>query len=184
MILSFKRETPWGEPTDFKLKIQAGIKKHTFRLGDRWKAGNVIDFWEENPRNVTMNPAPFFLKDYNLADQWKTVEKDGETINKPLAFAIERFWMKFEDAPNLEGIKDNFLFQLKIGDLWIDRMEMLNMVAMADGLDTYQNLTGWFNVIRKKRKKQVLTGQVIHWTGASVYDWDTAEVIDGKKLPY
>lgn len=184
MILSFKRETPFNKPTDFKLKIQAGIKKHTFRLGDRWKAGNIIDFWEGNPRNVTKSPAPFFLKDYNLADQWKTVEKDGQQINKPLAFAIERFWMKFEDFDDTKVVKDKIQLQLKIGEMWIDTPELLQLVASTDGFDDYHDFIGWFNATRKKSKKQVLVGQVIHWTSSSIYDWDTAEIIDGKKLPY
>jgi hypothetical protein len=44
MILGFKRNFPWGEPTEFKEQIQAGIKIHSMRADtvNRWHAGRAI----------------------------------------------------------------------------------------------------------------------------------------------
>lgn len=41
MILSYKKQFPWGEPTNFEEKILNGSKIHTFRedKNRRWKAG-------------------------------------------------------------------------------------------------------------------------------------------------
>src|SRR5690606_26596688 len=47
MLLTFTK-------TQFKDLIKQGIKKHTIREDkhNRWKAGNSIQFWMGNPRNV------------------------------------------------------------------------------------------------------------------------------------
>lgn len=44
MNLSYKKQFPWGKPTDFKKKILDGTKIHTFREDPhaRWKAGRHI----------------------------------------------------------------------------------------------------------------------------------------------
>lgn len=44
MILGYKKLFPWKEPTDFKRKIQDGIKKHTIRadVKERWHVGMKI----------------------------------------------------------------------------------------------------------------------------------------------
>ena len=54
MILTFSSP-------DFVEAITAGTKIHTIRLDKtlRWKAGNKIQFWKGNPRNVKSNPYQF-----------------------------------------------------------------------------------------------------------------------------
>lgn len=44
MILGYMRVFPWGKPTDFKKKINQGIKIHTMRydVNDRWRFGILI----------------------------------------------------------------------------------------------------------------------------------------------
>lgn len=44
MLLGFKTKFSNGEPTNFKEKILSGEKRHTIRLGDRWKPGMNIHF--------------------------------------------------------------------------------------------------------------------------------------------
>lgn len=44
MILGFKTEFPWGEPTGFPEKISKRIKIHSIRDGNRWKQGNWIHY--------------------------------------------------------------------------------------------------------------------------------------------
>lgn len=44
MIISYKKQFPWGKPTDFKKKIMEGVKIHTIREDPhgRWIAGKHI----------------------------------------------------------------------------------------------------------------------------------------------
>lgn len=42
MILGFKKQFPDGQPTEFKEQILEGIKIHSMRSGDRWRAGMPI----------------------------------------------------------------------------------------------------------------------------------------------
>jgi hypothetical protein len=44
MILGFKTKFPWGETTNFRVRILAGIKKTTIRKGNRWKPSMKIHF--------------------------------------------------------------------------------------------------------------------------------------------
>ncbi len=72
MILSFSREFPWGEPTDFEDKINASLnpgklknkprpKIHTIRRDktERWYEGMKIHFWMGSPRNPGPNSYQF-----------------------------------------------------------------------------------------------------------------------------
>jgi hypothetical protein len=45
MVLGYKKQFPWGTPTEFKRKILEGIKKHTIRedAHDRWHKGRKIN---------------------------------------------------------------------------------------------------------------------------------------------
>lgn len=45
MIIGYKKQFPWGTPTDFKRKILVDIKKHTIREDalDRWHEGRKIN---------------------------------------------------------------------------------------------------------------------------------------------
>jgi len=56
MILSFSRE-------QFVKRIKDKSKVHTIRWDQprRWKSGNKIHFWKDNPRNTSKNPYPFAI---------------------------------------------------------------------------------------------------------------------------
>ncbi len=180
MILSFKRQMPWGESTNFKQKIKAGVKIHTFRLGDRWKPGMIIHFWEENPRVKTKNTAAFRLGNYERAEVWKQCEYKEEgkerIVDEPLCFAVEPFELTIKELPDDGDRVNRKEVELKIGDLFIDTPEMLQLVAFNDGFNSFEEFISWFSIYFKKKGITTGKGQVIHWTD-QVYDTDTADCL-------
>ena len=176
MILSFTREFPWGEPTNFKQKIKAGAKIHTFRSGERWQTADKIRFWEGNPSNTTMNPEPFILDNYDLAELWAVVpsKADGDAghVEIPLVFAVETFELTINQQQDSEEKE----VTLKIGNLFIDTPELLEMIAINDGFDSLEEFIEWFSIRFKKKGIQKMKGQVIHWTD-QLYDPESAEAL-------
>lgn len=180
MILSFKRRTPWHTDTNFKLKIQSRSKIHTFRMSKQMQPGHVIEFWEENPRNTTLNPEPFELPSYDCATEWKQIEdKEGRMIEKPVCFAIEPFRLVFPQLQRNKSIKKppkNIKAQLQIADLWINE-QLLQLVAYNDGFDNSRDFLMWFMFNALKKKTHILTGEIKHWTD-QVYDAERAKTIN------
>jgi len=159
MLLTFKRHYPITLPpykpmraTNFRLKIEQGIKIHSFRLGRRWKPGNYIHFWEESPRNNGMNPCEFsIIKKY--AAHWGK-DKKGRSV--PLCAGVEWWEMKFNLKEPFES--DDFL-NIKIGDTSIRTKGELMNIAMADGL-SHTMFKYWFyqEAIELQKMKMKLEG--------------------------
>lgn len=208
---------PWGQPTNFKEKIQAGVKIHTFRMGDRWQPGMLIHFWEENPRNTSVNPAPFQLPRFDLAELWYGGKIDMVTFEKadeepcPKCFAVEQWEMKIElvqdeevkrqiaaaktsfqsmnedqrGTPEGQSLKHQIEslelryesekeVTLKIGDVYFDTPELLELVAINDGFESAEQFIEWFWLYFQGKGITEAKGQVIHWTD-QVYDAETAQ---------
>jgi hypothetical protein len=161
MLLTFSRLDSAGEPTEFEAKIKAGVKRHTFRQGNRWKPGTVIHFWSGTPRNQKNNPYEFSLPEFT-ADYTRGTDDGSKAY--PLVSIVEDFKMSFPETGHV-------LFQ--IGDLMVDE-NLLEIVAQADGFDSKEAFVAWFRRTAEKAKVKVITGQVIHWRGTA-YAPDTAK---------
>lgn len=175
-LLSFSSAFPWGDPTNFEAKILAGIKPHTFRSGNGWYPGRLIDLWIGSPRNKGSYKLPELEFDKVL--QWKTVtrkNKQGQDyeINLPVCSAVESWKMDFG---NLGDSERSTTLDFTIGGLKVDE-NLLEVVATMDGFDNVDDFLRWFQTSAKKKKKTVLTGQLVHWTD-KVYDLATAQTID------
>ena len=175
-ILSFRRELPWGEPANFVAKIRAGVKIHTFRFGDAWYPGRLIDFYDQNPRN---GGQAFDLGDFDKALDWKTIERSGgRKLNLPVCSAVESWEMAFafrldhDDNETLEVGSWEFV----IGDLAVDE-NVLEVVAAADGFDSTDAFVRYFAGESKRKGTDTISGQIIHWTD-KVYDLETAKTIE------
>ncbi len=143
MLLTFKRKFPItvppfnaGTPTQFKLKIQSGEKKHSFRIGHRWKPGMPIHFWEESPRNNGFDPAPFDLPK-EMATYW---DKDNKGRTMPLCSAVEKWEMAFNLNEEFDGTD---FFHFWIGGYAIIEKPQMEIVANNDGL-TLAQFVHWF----------------------------------------
>jgi len=199
MILTFKRYLPVTVPpfenkelTQFRINIMAGIKDHTFRLGDRWQPGHFIHFWEENPRTPQNTPAPFNIRP-QLATHWG--DQNGHAY--PLCAATEIWKMSFDTEIPLEE-QDQFL---AIGNHETSHTAdelLISKVAYRDGLSVKQFKYWFFHLIKNLtiegmrlqgkwvNRKPLLEqpewpctisawGQIIHWTD-NVYFNDTAKI--------
>ena len=157
MILPFLAYDHDGSPTNFKTRINAGWKRHTFRLGDDWKPGEVIEFAEDMPDGRRI---PFQLSSMKAADVWNTRHDDtGKSTLYPCCCAVEPFSMVFVPI----GQSDGFHLQFRIGGLMIGDA-LLGMIAHYDGFDDEYSFLTFFDAYRKRKGVDVLKGQLIHWT--------------------
>lgn len=171
MILSFARKTPDGEVTNFRDKVIHLDKIHTFRVGSFWKPGLFIHFWDMAPRKINKvfpKPEEFFLE---YGDE--IVEKHGvefkfdknSKIYRPIVQEVEYFQMNFE--------QHLFATNYRLVRMWYGRYDQLKLctrdslvfgaIAKKDGL-THDQFCSWFEHTAAKKKAQILTGQIIHWT--------------------
>lgn len=171
MLLPFSR-TFNEKPTNFKQKIQAFEKIHTFRLGHRFKPGDLLHFWDGAPRNRFLVPkAEPFTIPISKKVVYKMVRMESVEVLVPCVYATENFKMIFEDAPGLEGIKDNFLVHFTIEGHQLGELTIANhshkfceRITKNDGFDSIADFFEFFNTVRKQKKTDVLEGQIIHWT--------------------
>jgi hypothetical protein len=191
MNLTFKTEFPWGKPTNFRQQIQEDKKVHTFRLGDRWKPGDRIHFWEGNPRHYTnalrfnpnFNGKTKFWEEY--PNEWPADKQETDTKQSkyyptqiealPVVSSIERFKIIFAN----EGWERFFLLiegvlfaQAKVtgtykGTAWsfINEEGILLKIAENDGFDDPAGFVAWFYRAAREKGKRVLDGQIIRWAG-------------------
>jgi len=167
MLLPFSR-TFNEKPTNFKQKIQAFEKIHTFRLGHRFKPGDLLHFWDGAPRNRYLVPKaePFTIPINGIAC-YKTMRMESVEVLVPCVYATENFKMVFEDVPGLEGIEDNYLVHFTIEGLQLHELTSIKfepILMYYDGFDSPTDFYEFFNTVRKKKKTNVLEGQIIHWT--------------------
>lgn len=187
MLLTFKRKQPElltfvkGALTFFKLKIRSGHKITSFRVGQRWKPGMAIHFWENSPRNPNQEPEPFSIP-HARAAYWG---KDAKGNIVPLCAGVEFFEMTFH-LDKIENHTTEF-FKLKIGHEPISEYDRIRKIANQDGL-TIQQFIMWFyhaaiEIQKEKMKlegtwvarkpitsqpewpsKLHVSGDVVHWT--------------------
>lgn len=135
MIISYKKQFPWGKPTNFKQKILDGTKIHTMRedkLG-RWKAGRHI----HHAHGVRTKNYDCFLENDCVSDQKVRIErskgnKDFVTIS-------------INEEP----------FYLRQGGIVVFDNGMIEL-AKNDGFDSVDDFFKWFD--------SDFSGKIIHWT--------------------
>ena len=173
MILSFSRNFPWDEPTNFKYKILAGTKNFTFRTGNRWEVDKKIHFYDGSPRAPLTPPANEFFLDRQM---FTTKSQDSDHA---IVCAIEWFFMKID--PIGEPIKvvkgrgklyAEYQIQLTIGNLNIDTDDLMDYVARNDGFEKTLHFMWFFHLRMQADKKDSLSGQLIHWNEKFVIDPD------------
>lgn len=194
MILSFSRKFPWGDKTEFVRKIQQGIKQHTFRIGHRWKVGDKIHFWDQNPRSTMINPKPSrFNIPIGMAEKW--IDQNGLVCDGDKISVVKKFIPEQSLAvPIVSHIENwkievnrynrlDYTFRLTIGDQSIlySFTPQLNLichgttlnyftleeVSNRDGFDSREDFIRWFawDILTKKNINSLsMEGQVIHWT--------------------
>lgn len=145
MILGFKTTHPTTkEPTYFVDKIQECFmrpqsiwaKKHSFRIGDRWRPGIIIHFSTgvRTPKYHCWHKAP-------VVSVQTTMIKLGYGPKAPLLISIETNGVWTELYP-------------------YERLEY----AVNDGFESLEEMASWFFPKGKDSKDKVLLGQTIHWT--------------------
>jgi hypothetical protein len=135
MILSYKKQFPWGAPTDFEQKIIAGTKIHTFREDPhgRWKPGRKIH-----------HATGVRTKNYNCFQ-----EDDCEDVQP-----VHIEWSK--RSKNFVTIYiANTVFYTNQGGITINFHGMCRL-ARNDGFECTADFFKWFNTDFR--------GKIIHWT--------------------
>ena len=164
MILTFSKNMPWrtspgGQliPTNFKIKTQKKEKIHTFRLGFRWKAGDVIHPYENNPRNGGKKfdmVKPYGHDKVDGTEIWRmTIDETGTGwtyvriyINSAMSVFVK--YNPFDHSLDFPYTGDD---------------ERLESIASKDGLKPSE-FVRWFVHSARKAKKKELEGQIVHWT--------------------
>lgn len=161
MILGFKKTFPWGEPTNFKEKILAGVgymqilsgsiggnltvkiderpKIHTIRAGNRWKAGDLIHM-AYGVRSKNYEQFNKGIDGLQRVVSVQTIRISCVVVPTKRGGDPETYWPKIE-IDDLEKIKTK------------DRVVEF---VKNDGFDSIPQFCKWF---RKDFK-----GQIIHWT--------------------
>lgn len=142
MILGFKREFPWGEPTYFKEKILSGAgygpiagspKIHSIRNGFRWEKGMSIQMA------------------YGIrTKKYEQFNKGIDGLQICTGFqTLEIYWPKRHKGEGFfpSGVKIDGLFQTA---------DDLNQLALNDGFESLNLFFKWFS--------DDFYGQIIHWT--------------------
>ena len=169
MNLTFSRQFSYqGQiiETNFESKIKKGTKIHAFRLGHKKKVGQHIHFWSGSPRVPQMNPYQFKIP-IDMATRWSNWKhpKSKQLYLLPEIVGIEKWEMKFTDGEQRGDYKLDF----KIGGLFFNTPEMIELVALADGFDKVEHFLHWFDTVRKAQKTDTINGQLIHWTDTNFY---------------
>lgn len=112
MILTYSHDR-------FPVLIENKIKIHTIREDkyNRWKAGNSIQHWMHNPRNVSKNPYQF-AKDVSDLNKCISVQKISIILTKAI------------DMIEIDGRE-------------LDPSEF-DVLARHDGFDSFRQMKKWF----------------------------------------
>lgn len=130
MILSFSLDS-------FVEKIKSGAKIHTIRrnVGGRWKVGNKIHFWKDNPRHITKKPYCF---------------GEGIVINViPIAIRYSRHVSSYSYPKGCKFV----VTYINSKPLTIAECESL---AKNDGFESFNEFLDWFD--------SDFDGSVIFWS--------------------
>lgn len=163
-----------GIPSFFKPSIQGEVLIHAFVIGQKWSAGNVIEFYQDEKE--------FFLENFDSAEVWNHEKlESGQTIHRPKCFAVEKFHIKVSKIEKGHEEFDSdaerqFQFILKIGEFYFDTLELIKLIANNSGFGSASGFIEWLYLKAKQRKKEVLVGQLVHWTD-QVYDLENAETL-------
>lgn len=116
MILSYKKQLPWKEATNFKQSIISGIKKHTIRqdISNRWKPGMKI----HHAHGVRTPNYDCFLENECISIQQIKIQRHP--------FSDER------------------LFRVWVDDKLLSANEIL-LLAKNDGFDSIDDFFKWFD---------------------------------------
>lgn len=161
MKLLLPRQTPWNTLTEFKPKIQAGVKIHHFVEGDFWKPGMIIHFFSCDLTENVRNENKFIITKKEHAESWMNCDYAGTgfQIEEPVCYAVEDFYLKISS-----DIKNEREIKLRIGEFWINKMELLDIVSMGEGFNSSFELIEWFSFLMARNGKDSMTGQIVHWT--------------------
>ena len=179
MLLTFKRNFQTGQPTNFKNKIQNGGKIHTIRKPSaRFKLGAKIHFWENNPRNTTQNPQPFFLDPTRYAGKnvphWVFEEKEETGADYaaflPCICAIEEILLDFDNGYDDDAGLFDFV---TVGGRKLTGRE-IDTLAANDGFRSSYHFAKFF--VNQSIGNPLLNLVLIHWTLTSVYNEETAQI--------
>lgn len=145
MILGFKTHWPDGTPTHFREKILANTrpeyfhdyipKIHTFRLGQRWKDGDLLHL-------ATGVRTP----NYEQFNKEEHIHKCGKNTHA----ITQKTWVEW-DSKSLYICVDGLLLT----------PSLLLLYACNDGFNSIDQLTNWFFPDKKRAR---LEGQTIHFT--------------------
>lgn len=142
MILGYKKLFPWGDPTNFKLKILSGKKKHTIRQDkkNRWISGRKI----QHAHGVRTKQYDHFADGECKSTQKIVIEevdyeKDGNYIYKI----------------NVRGAEFIKAFCVKVDDRLLDWKDIVRL-AHNDGFETTDDFFRWFI--------DGFSGKIIHFT--------------------
>ncbi len=167
-------------------------------MGDRWRPGMTIQFWEGNPRYPKFKPEPFTIPQ-EMASHWD--KHKGEP--SPLCSAIENWIMVFETIIPLQEQHEFLHF---CDEKWKQPKSvpicMLSAIAHNDGL-TLKQFKAWFykslmdleiesmklqgkwrrgkSFHEQPQRPSVISGkgQLIHWTD-NIYFNDLATTYQAK----
>jgi hypothetical protein len=135
MILGYKKQFPWGKPTDFKRKILVEVKRHTIRedIHDRWRAGLKI----QHAHGVRTKQYEQFSENECTRTQRIYIGKTS-TKNEDLCY-------------NYNGINYGII---------VDKKRLTNYqigyLAFYDGFDSTDDFFHWFC--------KGFKGKLIHWS--------------------
>lgn len=156
MILGFKKVFPWGEPTNFKEKILAGVgygpiagppKIHTIRAGSRWKAGDLIHM-------------AYGVRSKNYEQFNKGIEGLQRVVSVQdvfIPFSIYAYEMRMvsiliDDEPLFSGQ----VMKNGSNSCSPDDRKFIESFAKNDGFKDSMEFFKWF--------RKDFEGQIIHWT--------------------
>jgi len=138
MIISFKTQFPWGEPTNFEQKIKDGLKINTIRRDKhcRWKPGMQIHM-----------ATGVRTSNYNCFDDTKYC-KSVQSIKM-------NYYREGDILRNFEIIIDGDLFysQSGYGSFGSGNLDIL---AKNDGFDSTDDFLRFFD--------NCFEGRIISWT--------------------
>lgn len=145
MILSYKQQFPWNQPTNFKRKIKDGDKKHTIRLDihNRWKPGMKI----HHAHGVRTPHYDCFLENECISTQKIEVEEMA-MISSDHCYVLEEY---------SERLKETFfkIFRVAVDDRNLTTEE-IHTLAKNDGFDSTDDFFRWFS--------NNTEAKIIHWT--------------------
>lgn len=188
MILSFSRNWPWGEPTNFHSQIRTGDKCHTIRAGERWNPGDKIHHWINSPRTPAKNPHRFSVS-FDQAAYWHVTHQDipegiysademkalfptqdvvPHEVAVPVVYATEPIAIDNHGNGMMIFVGDTREpHTLLIG-------KRLKQIITKDGFQSEKEMNRFFSA---NATKYHFKGQLIHWQEGNLYNEQTANIL-------